>query len=183
MFVLPSLVGKIKKTSFQHVKNRIWSKLQSWWNIPQSKARRENLIKSCAQAIPTYYMSVFLMPSSLAEEPEKMINFIWWGSKGNEARCLNWLSWSKLFVRKEFGRLGFRDYQTFNLAMLGKQGWKFLSNPNALVTRIFKAKYFSDGFSYMLVRSIILVIFGEASSALTLCLRLVIAGKLVMVNP
>ena len=48
-------------------------------------------------------------------------------------------------MRKEFGGLGFRDYQTFNLAMLGKQGWKFLSNPNAWVTRIFKAKYFSDG--------------------------------------
>ncbi|CAN1253998.1 Putative ribonuclease H protein At1g65750 [Linum perenne] len=29
--------------------------------------------------------------------------------------------------------------------MVGKQGWKFLTNPDALVTRIFKAKYFPRG--------------------------------------
>ncbi|XP_019151923.1 PREDICTED: uncharacterized protein LOC109148642 [Ipomoea nil] len=38
--------------------------------------------------------------------------------------------------------MGFRRVRDMNLAMLGKQGWKFLSNPEALVTRVFKARYF-----------------------------------------
>jgi len=36
----------------------------------------------------------------------------------------------------------FKDLSAFNLAMLGKQGWKFLSEPNSLVTRIYMARYF-----------------------------------------
>ncbi|CAN0826140.1 Putative ribonuclease H protein At1g65750 [Linum grandiflorum] len=41
--------------------------------------------------------------------------------------------------------MGFRDPWCFNLAMLGKQGWKLLTNLNALVSRIYKSKYFPKG--------------------------------------
>lgn len=37
----------------------------------------------------------------------------------------------------------FKDLSFFNLEMLGKQGWKFLSEPHSLVSRIFNVKYFS----------------------------------------
>jgi len=38
--------------------------------------------------------------------------------------------------------MGFRDLTAFNLAMLGKQGCKFQTQPKCLVTRLFKARYF-----------------------------------------
>ena len=38
--------------------------------------------------------------------------------------------------------LGFRNIWDFNLAMLEKEGWKLLTNPNSLVARLLKAKYF-----------------------------------------
>ena len=41
-----------------------------------------------------------------------------------------------------WGSLGFRNIYAFNLTMIGKQGWRFISKPNALSTRVFKAKYF-----------------------------------------
>jgi len=31
----------------------------------------------------------------------------------------------------------------FNNAVLGKQGWKFMTDPNNAVTRLFEAKYFT----------------------------------------
>ncbi|CAN1268074.1 hypothetical protein LINPERPRIM_LOCUS13029 [Linum perenne] len=36
--------------------------------------------------------------------------------------------------------MSFRGLLAFNLAMLGKKGWEFLSNPNALVSHVYEAK-------------------------------------------
>lgn len=100
------------------------------------------MFKSVAQAIPTYCMSIYLMPHSLTEELERMMNSFWWGSGGAQENGIKWLSWEKMTTRKEDGGLGFRDLYSFNLLLLGKQGWKFLSSPDALMARVFKAKYY-----------------------------------------
>jgi len=38
--------------------------------------------------------------------------------------------------------MGFKDLTSFNVAMLGKQGWKFQTDAERLVSRLFKARYF-----------------------------------------
>jgi len=40
--------------------------------------------------------------------------------------------------------MGFKGLSPFNLAMLGKQGWKFQTEPESLVSCIFKARYFPN---------------------------------------
>jgi ribonuclease HI len=40
------------------------------------------------------------------------------------------------------GGLGFRELESFNLAMLAKQGWRLLTNPESMVAQIMKAKYY-----------------------------------------
>jgi len=58
------------------------------------------------------------------------------------------MNWEKLSTPKIHGGMGFKGLSVFNLAMLGKQGWKFITKPNSLVARIFKARYFPSG-SYL----------------------------------
>jgi len=82
------------------------------------------MIKSVLQAIPSYVMSIFLLPTSIISTIEKMLNSFWWSHGGSSGRGIHWLSWEKLSMH---GGMGFKDLTAFNLAMLGKQAWKFIS--------------------------------------------------------
>ena len=47
-------------------------------------------------------------------------------------------------MNKEDGVLGFHLFHCFNLAMLAKHGWRFIANPDALISYFFKVKYFPN---------------------------------------
>ena len=81
------------------------------------------------------------MPNSVIDDIEKMINAFWWGGRSNN-RGIKWMAWERVACPKEFGGMGFRNFKAFNLAMVAKQGWSFLSKPESLVARVFKSRYF-----------------------------------------
>lgn len=69
---LLSLVGRNKKEVFAYIREKMWAWLNSWSNKKIFNAGKEVLIKSVAQAILTYCMSIFLLPPSLLDELHKM---------------------------------------------------------------------------------------------------------------
>jgi hypothetical protein len=89
---LPSMVGRSKKATFNFIKDRVWRKINSWSSKSLSKAGREVLIKSVLQAIPSYVMSIFLIPSTIIDAIEKMMNTFWWGHSGANNKGIHWLS-------------------------------------------------------------------------------------------
>jgi hypothetical protein len=73
-----------------------------------------------------------------------MMAKFWWGHKENTSK-ISWLSWTKLDRDRNSRGLGYRDLEAFNLALLAKQGWRFLHHPETLVGRVFWEKYFLGG--------------------------------------
>jgi len=67
---LPSMVGRSKEVTFGFIKDRIWHKINSWSSKCLSKDGREVVIKSVLQSIPSYIMSIFLLPNKLVDAIE-----------------------------------------------------------------------------------------------------------------
>ncbi|KAI5329449.1 hypothetical protein L3X38_028846 [Prunus dulcis] len=140
---LPTLAQRSKSRMFNHVRDQVWRKLNTWDTKLLSTAGKEVLVKAVGQALPTYTMGVFKLPQSLCQELSAMIARYWWGRSGRKG--IHWLSWRKLCKPKCLGGLGFRNFEAFNKAMVAKQAWHILEKPTSLVAKILKARYFPHG--------------------------------------
>ncbi|XP_019170961.1 PREDICTED: uncharacterized protein LOC109166463 [Ipomoea nil] len=132
---------------FAYVEQKLRQRFGSWNKRLLSKAGKEVLLKSVAQAMPTYTMSIYLLPLSLCNALEKLMNRYWWGQRGSQG-SIHWMSWDRMCVPKRFGGMGFKRLHEFNVALLAKQGWRLLTNPESLVARVFKARYYPTSSFY-----------------------------------
>ena len=121
----------------------MWKKLQGWKEKLLSQAGREVLIKSVIQEIPTYTMSCFKLPRGLIKELEVLVHKFWWDYSG-DSRKVHWVKWERLCEAKEVGGLGFKEIEKFDEALLAKQVWRMINNPDSLCHQVFKAIFFPD---------------------------------------
>ncbi|XP_019156592.1 PREDICTED: uncharacterized protein LOC109153209 [Ipomoea nil] len=121
---LPSVLGRNKIAIFRYIEEKVRARIGLWQHRLLSRAGKEILLKSIAQSLPIFTMSVFLLPMRTCDTLEKMFNRYWWGGGEAGKRGIHWLSWDRLCEPKKKGGLGFKKLHDFNLAMLAKQGLK-----------------------------------------------------------
>jgi hypothetical protein len=95
------------------------------------------------QAIPTYSMSVFLLPKELCRALNSMMQNFWWGHKENNSK-IHWMSWEKLGTSKSKGRDGISRFIGFQSSALGKTGLENPSKSPKLVSTDIEGKILSE---------------------------------------
>jgi stage III sporulation protein SpoIIIAA len=95
------------------------------------------MIKSVAQAIPTYAMGCFDLTKELCDQISSLICGYWWSQNDKENKNALVELGKKMKMSKKQGGMGFRDIHSFNI-MLAKQGWRIAQTPNSLCARVLK---------------------------------------------
>ncbi|KAH9793378.1 putative reverse transcriptase/RNA-dependent DNA polymerase [Citrus sinensis] len=88
-------------------------------------------------------MSVFKLSIGLCDDMQKAIASYWWGS-GRDHKSSHWSKWDNLCQAKSRGGLGFRNLSSFNQTLVAKQNWRIIQEPESLVARVLKARYFKN---------------------------------------
>ena len=121
------------------VMEKVQARLSKWKGRCLSLAGRI-CFKSVLSSITLFFMSLFKLPSGVADKLVRIQrNFLWgWGSEG---RKIAWVYWQKVCKPHDFGGLGIIDLKIFNMALLGKWIWRLGTDKGGLWKEILVSKY------------------------------------------
>ncbi|KAL9672157.1 hypothetical protein QQ045_028405 [Rhodiola kirilowii] len=135
---------KGKKTELLNfIEDRMCKKVNGWKGKLLSVAGKEILIKSVVQAIPIYAMSCYKMPKGVFDRWDRIISSYWWND-AKIGKFITWLNKNKMQLCKEDGGLGLKNFHLVNMALLIKQAWRIHNNPELMLSKLYKARYFCN---------------------------------------
>lgn len=128
---LPLGMKSNKRELWNPVLNKMQQRLGVWRNRILSKAARVTLIKSVISNLSVYYLYLFLIPSGVAKQLDKMIRKFFLNEADNKGK-LHTVSWEKLSTSKKLRGLGIKDTQAMNSALLQKWHWRYAISSKVL---------------------------------------------------
>jgi hypothetical protein len=146
---IPLFFHKSKKLTFVDIKNKILSKVSGWRAKLLSQAARTTLIKTVANSIPSYIMSIFLLPKGFCMELNAILRKFWWGFPQNKSHNLTLLAWDNICKPKSLGGLGIRSMDFMNHSLLARLGWKLTSKQPLLWVTALTSKYVKEGSDFL----------------------------------
>jgi hypothetical protein len=106
------------------VLEKIERRLASWQTLYLLKGGRLTLLKSTLSSFPTYFLSLFTIPASVAQQIKKLQRNFLWGGLGDGVKY-HLVRWDQVCSPMDCGGLGVKNLALFNKALLGKWLWRF----------------------------------------------------------
>nr|GEV30076.1 RNA-directed DNA polymerase, eukaryota [Tanacetum cinerariifolium] len=123
-------------SNWKAIIQRFSSKLSLWKACLLSVGGRLSLIKSMLRHLPTYYMSIYPMPSSIIKKLESMRNRFFLGGDLEE-RKTTWVRWNKCLASKDHGGLSIFSILGLNIALaLGVEFYYLLIASNKKTLKV-----------------------------------------------
>ena len=104
--------------------NIISKRLDGWKKVLLSLGERITLIQSCLTHIPSYFLSLFRIPTSIASKIEKLQRDLLWSGIRDSKRS-HLINWKVVCRPKEMVGLGLGKTSLRNSALLEKWLWRF----------------------------------------------------------
>lgn len=132
---LLTCLPRSKTLVFQGIQEKVQRKVSRW------KARA--LSQAMAAALPSYNMSVFLLPKAICHSINTILKNFWWDFNDDKQWHYHPKAWSYICSPKDSGGLGLRRMYDINWGMITKLGWQMLPDNSCLWVKVLKAKYLS----------------------------------------
>ncbi|MFS7909488.1 putative RNA-directed DNA polymerase [Helianthus anomalus] len=111
--------------------DKVKCKILSWKNKSLSFAGRLQLISSVLNSLQVYWSSVFILPTSVSKEIEKIMRgFLW--CHGELKRGKAKVKWKDVCMPMLHGGLGLKLLRTWNQALISKHTWNIISRKDSL---------------------------------------------------
>ena len=123
-------------TLWNPILEKIERKLAGWKKMYLSKGGRLMLLKNRLSSLPTYFLSLFTIPTHVANKIERLQRDFLWEDSRNHL-----VGWDKVCAPLENGGLGVRKITTLNKALLGKWLWRFGVKETRLWRRVVALKF------------------------------------------
>ena len=124
----PLSTTPLKASDWSFLTEKIDKKLSAWKDKLLSLGGRLALVNLVLSALPTYWMSTYLLPTSVINTIDKWRRkFLWRGDKQcKRGHCL--ASWDTICKLKRYGGLGILNLSLHNKCLL-KRWWRYANEP------------------------------------------------------
>ncbi|XP_026417218.1 uncharacterized protein LOC113312696 [Papaver somniferum] len=139
----PLFVGKDKTNSFNFLIENLYSRLSNTKKTNLNVAGRTVVTKHVLSSLAVYHMACFPLSKTITSKIDSIQRTFWW-SKKNPKRAVYFSSWGDIGISKLNGGLCIRNTYVMNHVFISKLGWRIMKNPNFLISRFMKDKYFPN---------------------------------------
>nr|KAJ0203637.1 hypothetical protein LSAT_V11C500259620 [Lactuca sativa] len=133
-----------RRKAWEPIIDKFQAKMSTWKVRSLSFGGRLALAKAVPGNLPTFFMSIFVVPTGVIDTLERIRRkFIW--SKEYDKKCICWVAWEKLISPWSVGGIGLGSIKSLNISLLAKWIWRLKTDSSALWANVIRFIHKLDG--------------------------------------